>query len=164
MNGKELDVVSLLEKMLLMQPQESLEEVGTVVKVGDGICSVYGLQKVVFGEVVSFDKGGKGLVLDLDEDFVSVVLLEGFTNVVELDVVRRTGEAFKVPVGDALLGRVLNASGVPIDALGDLRVAGYMAIEQLIAGISERQPINRSLETGIVVIDSLIPIGKGQRE
>lgn len=164
MNGKELDVVSLLEKMLLMQPQENLEEVGTVVRIGDGICSVYGLQKVVFGEVVSFDKGGKGLVLDLDEDFVSVVLLEGFTNVVELDVVRRTGEAFKVPVGDSLLGRVLNASGMPIDALGEFGAIEYMAIEQLIAGISERQPINRSMETGIAVIDSLIPIGKGQRE
>lgn len=164
MKGKELDVVSLLEKTLLMQSQESLEEVGTVVKIGDGICSVYGLQKAVFGEVVSFDKGGKGLVLDLDEDFVSVVLLEGFTNVVELDVVRRTGEVFTVPVGDCLLGRVLNATGAPVDALGALDTTEHMAIEQAVAGISERQPINRSLETGIAVVDSLIPIGKGQRE
>ena len=164
MKGKELDVVSLLEKTLLMQSQESLEQVGTVVKIGDGICSVYGLQKAVFGEVVSFDKGGKGLVLDLDEDFVSVVLLDGFTHVVELDVVRRTGEVFTVPVGDCLLGRVLNATGAPVDALGALETTEHMAIEQSVAGISERQPINRSLETGIAVVDSLIPIGKGQRE
>lgn len=164
MKEKEIDVISLLEKTLLMQPQERLEEIGTVVKVGDGICSVYGLQKVVFGEVVAFDKGSKGLVLGLNEDFVSVVLLEGFSNVVELDIVRRTEEVFTVPVGDCLLGRVLSASGVPIDALGELTTTERMAIEQTIAGISERQPINRSLETGIVVIDSLLPIGKGQRE
>lgn len=164
MKGKELDVVSLLEKTLLMQSQESLEEIGTVVKIGDGICSVYGLQKAVFGEVVAFDKGGKGLVLDLDEDFVSVVLLEGFTNVVELDVVRRTGQVFSIPVGDCLLGRVINAAGVPVDALGTLDTSQTMAIEQTVAGISERQPINRSLETGTIVIDSLFPIGKGQRE
>lgn len=164
MKGKELDVISLLEKTLLMESQESLEEIGTVVKIGDGICSVYGLQKAVFGEVVAFDKGGKGLVLDLDEDFVSVVLLEGFSGVVELDVVRRTGQVFTIPVGDCLLGRVLNASGVPVDALGTLDTSECLAIEQTIAGISERQPINRSLETGTVVIDSLFPIGKGQRE
>ncbi|MBM3886432.1 F0F1 ATP synthase subunit alpha [Candidatus Dependentiae bacterium] len=164
MKAKELDVISLLEKTLLMQPQESLEEIGTVVKVGDGICSVYGLQKAVFGEVVAFDKGGKGLVLDLNEDFVSVVLLEGFSNVVELDIVRRTYEVFTVPVGDCLLGRVLNATGAPLDALGELQTTDRMVIDQSVAGISERQPINRSLETGIVVIDSLLPIGKGQRE
>ena len=130
MKGKELDVVSLLEKTLLMQSQESLEEIGTVVKIGDGICNVYGLQKAVFGEVVAFDKGGKGLVLDLDEDFVSVVLLEGFSGVVELDVVRRTGQIFTIPVGDCLLGRVINASGVPVDALGTLDTSEFLAIEQ----------------------------------
>lgn len=164
MNGKELNVISLLEKSLLMQSQENLEEIGTVIKIGDGICSVYGLQKAVFGEVVAFDKGGKGLVLDLDEDFVAVVLLEGLSNIVELDVVRRTGEVFTVPVGDCLLGRVVNAVGVPVDALGELPATERLAIEQPVSGISERQPINRSLETGIAVIDSLIPIGKGQRE
>jgi F-type H+-transporting ATPase subunit alpha len=164
MKEKEIDVVSLLEKTLLMKPQEELEEIGTVVKVGDGICSVYGLQKAVFGEIVRFDKGSKGLVLDLDENFVSVVLLDGLSNVVELDVVHRTGEVFTVPVGEELLGRVINASGQPIDALGELNTTERMAIEQSVAGISERQPINRSLETGIVAIDALFPIGKGQRE
>lgn len=161
---KDTDIISLLEKTLLSQPQQELEEIGTVIKVGDGICKVYGLQDAVYGEVVTFDRGGSGIVLELDEDYVSVVLLDTNSPIIELDVVRRTGNVFCIPVGEKVLGRVLNARGMPVDACGDLEESELVPIERVIPGISERQPISRSLETGITIIESLIPIGRGQRE
>lgn len=161
---RDTDIISILEKALSDRPQEDLEEIGTVIKVGDGIAKVYGLNNVVFGEFVLFENGGKGIVLDLDEDYVSVVLLDESTNVIEQEVAKRTGSVFSVPVGDAMIGRVVNAQGFPLDAGDEIVCENRMPVERTVPGIADRSPVNRSLETGIVIIDSLIPIGKGQRE
>lgn len=164
MMDQDTGVISILEKSLSQLPQENLEEVGTVIKVGDGICKIFGLTNAAYGEVISFDMGGKGTVLDIDEDFVSVALFEGAHTVVEQSAAKRTGTVFSVPAGEALIGRVINAMGKPVDALGEIITSELMPIEHPVAGIVDRSPINESLETGITVIDSLIPIGKGQRE
>ncbi len=164
MKIKSTDLVSLFEKSLQDKPQEKLEETGIVVQVGDGICRVHGLEKVVYNELVEFEGGNKGIVLDLDETHVSVFLLYATIPVVELEIVHRTGHVFKAPVGMGLLGRVINAIGTPIDGLGDLVVESTEPVEASAPGVIERSPINESLETGILVIDALVPIGKGQRE
>ncbi|MFH1461333.1 MAG: F0F1 ATP synthase subunit alpha [bacterium] len=161
---KETDIISILELALQEKPQEKLEEVGTVIKVGDGICRIYGLTNAVYGELIEFERGSQGIVLNLDEDYVSVVLLENTISAIEQEVAKRTGEVFKVPVGDALLGRVVSALGKPLDALGEIKADDFYPIEKIPAGIVERKPIDRSMETGITVIDSIIPIGRGQRE
>ena len=161
---KETDIISLLERALQEKPQEELEEVGTVIKVGDGICRVYGLTNAVYGELIEFEKGSQGIVLDLDEDYVSIVLLESAISVTELEVAKRTGDVFRVPVGNALLGRVISAVGKPLDALGDIKSDEFYPLEKIAPGIVEREPVDSSLETGITVVDALIPIGKGQRE
>ena len=161
---KETDIISLLERALQEKPQEKLEEVGTVIKVGDGICRVYGLINAVYGELIEFERGSQGIVLDLDEDYVSIVLLENTISVKEQEVAKRTGDVFRIPVGNALLGRVIDAAGKPLDALGDFKPDAFYPLEKVAPGIVERVPVDSSLETGITVIDSLIPIGKGQRE
>jgi F-type H+/Na+-transporting ATPase subunit alpha len=161
---KDTDVVSILEKLLSDKPQEKLEEIGTVIKVGDGICKVYGLKNAIFGELVVFEGGSKGLVLNLDEDYVSVVLLDSNACVIEQEIAKRTKTVFSIPVGEHLVGRVVDARGYAIDACGDIDNSVLMPIERTIAGIAQRSPINRPLETGITAIDCLIPIGKGQRE
>jgi F-type H+-transporting ATPase subunit alpha len=109
-------VISLIEKALTPNAQTAIEEIGTVIGVGDGICKVYGLTNVIYGELVLFESGARGIVMDLDEDYVSIILLDHAADVFEQEVVRRTGHLFQVPVGDSLLGRVLNPSGDPIDA------------------------------------------------
>ena len=161
---RETDIISLLERALSAQPQERLEEVGTVIKVGDGICKIYGLTNSVYGELIEFEQGAQGIALDLDEDYVSVVLLDATTLVIEQEVAKRTGDVFRIPVGSNLLGRVISATGKPLDALGDIEYEKKIPLERLAPGIIERVPVNQSLETGITVIDSLIPIGRGQRE
>jgi F-type H+-transporting ATPase subunit alpha len=164
MENKSTDLISLFEEALHELPEKKLEEIGIVVQVGDTICRVHGLTNVIFGELIDFEGGNRGIVLQLDEDSVSVFLLHGTIAVVELEVARRTGSVFKTPVGTKLLGRVINAVGKPIDGLGDLEVDAYLPIEAPIPGIIERSPVNESLETGILAIDALVPIGKGQRE
>ena len=161
---KETDIISLLEKALSAQPQEKLEEIGTVIKVGDGICKVYGLSHAVYGELIQFERGCQGVVLDLDEDYVSVVLLDAQVPVEEQEVARRTGTVFKVPVGHGLLGRIISAVGKPLDALGEIEYDEKVPVERLAPGIIQRTPVHQPLQTGITVIDSLFPIGKGQRE
>jgi len=164
MTVKNTDLVSLLEKALSQQPQEYPEEIGTVIKVGDGICKIYGLSNAIFGEVIEFESGGKGIILDLDEDFVSVALLEGINLVLEQDIAKRTGKIFSIAVGDKLLGRVVNPIGQPLDGLGPIQTETVFPIERTCPGIIDRSPVNQSLETGITVIDSMFPIGRGQRE
>ena len=161
---RETDIISLLEKALSAQPQEKLEETGTVIKVGDGICKIYGLTNAVYGELIVFEQGARGIVLDLDEDFVSVVILNMSDSVVEQEVAKRTGDVFKIPVGQDLLGRVVSSTGRTLDALGEIKYEEKLPLERLAPGIIERVPVHQSLETGITVIDSLFPIGKGQRE
>lgn len=161
---KNTDLISLLEKSLGEKPSEKLDETGNVIKVGDGISKIYGLSNAVFGELINFEGGNQGIVLDLDEDYISVVLLNPNISVIEEEIATRTGDVFRIPVGKNLLGRVINATGKPLDALGKIEAEEYKPIENPAPGIIERAPVKESLETGITAIDSLIPIGKGQRE
>jgi F-type H+-transporting ATPase subunit alpha len=161
---KNTDLISLFERSLRDLPEEQLQEIGTVVSVGDNICTVYGLSRVMFGELISFEGGNSGIVFQLDENSVSVFLLDRAIPVAELEVAKRTHELFKAPVGMSLLGRVIGAEGHPRDGLGDLDVTEFRPIESIIPGIMDRSPVNESLETGILAIDVLVPIGKGQRE
>lgn len=164
MEIKSSDLVSLFEKSLQDTPQENLDEIGVVVQIGDGICRVHGLDNAVYNELIEFEGGNRGIVLDLEEQYVSIFLLYTFIPVVELEVAKRTGKIFKAPVGDALLGRAINAVGKPVDGLGDIAFTAMWPIEAFAPGVIERSPVNESLETGILVVDALIPIGKGQRE
>lgn len=164
MEIKSTDLVSLFEKSLKDLPEEKLEEIGIVVQVSDQLCKVYGLSNVLLNECVQFEGGNQGIVFQLDEDSVSVFLLDESIVVAELEVAKRTGEVFKTPVGMNMLGRVINARGKAVDGLGDLVCDQMRPIEVSIPGIVERSPVNESLETGIMAIDTLVPIGKGQRE
>lgn len=164
MEIKSTDLVALFEKTLRDLPQEKLEEIGIVVQVGDGMCKVHGLTNAVFGELIEFESGNQGIIFNLDEDVVSIFLLHSAIPVAELETAKRTGGVFKAPTGRGLLGRVINAIGEPIDGLGELNVTEYRPIESYIPGVIERSPVNSSLETGVLAIDALVPIGKGQRE
>lgn len=164
MEIKSTDLISLFEKSLANEPEPRLEEIGFVVQVGDTFCKIHGLKNAVYGELIEFTGGNRGIVMNLDEDYVSVFLLQTQIPVAELEIAKRTGGVFKTPVGMKLLGRVINAIGEPIDDLGPIEYQELRPIEVTIPGIIERSPINESLETGILVIDALVPIGKGQRE
>ncbi|HBY05449.1 MAG: ATP synthase subunit alpha [candidate division TM6 bacterium GW2011_GWE2_42_60] len=168
MEIKSTDLVSLFEQSLRALEKEKgskeLQDIGRVVQVGDENCRIHGLSSAVYGELLQFEGGNQGIVLDLKEDHLVAFLLYSHIPVNEQEVVRRTGGVFKAPVGEKLLGRVLNAIGIPIDALGDLNAADYHPIEVDIPGIIERSPIDEPLETGIAAVDALVPIGRGQRE
>ena len=139
-------------------------ETGIVILVGDGIAKVSGLDKCMAGELVEFPNGSYGMAQNLEEDTVSVVILGTDNGIKEGDTVKRTGKVVSVPVGEKLIGRVVNALGEPIDGKGAIDAEGYRPIEMPAPGIIERQHVNRPLQTGIKAIDSMIPIGRGQRE
>src|SRR5579883_990925 len=141
-----------------------ISEIGSVISVGDGIARVYGLEKVMAGELLEFPHGVMGLALNLEETQVGVVLLGDYTEIREGDQVRRTGRIMEVPVGEALVGRVVNALAQPIDGKGAITTDQRMAIERIAPGVIDRQPVKEPLQTGIKAIDSMIPIGRGQRE
>ena len=161
---KSIDLISLFERSLRDLPEEQLQEIGTVVRVGDNICTVYGLSNAMLGELITFESGNSGIIFQLNENSVSVFLLDQSIAVAELETAQRSHAVFKTPVGMKLLGRVISAQGIPQDGGGDLIVEEYRSIETTIPGIMERSPVNESLETGILAIDVLVPIGKGQRE
>ena len=140
------------------------DEVGTIISLGDGIARVYGLDQVVAGELVEFDGGITGLVLNLEEDNVGVALFGEDSHLSEGGTVKRTGRIAEVPVGDALGGRVVDALGRPIDGLGEIAAAGTKQIEVKAPGVIYRQSVNEPLQTGLKSVDSMIPIGRGQRE
>ncbi len=164
MDIKATDLVSLFEKALKGLSDEKLEEIGLVIKVGDNICLVHGLKKAMYGELIEFEGGNSGIIFNLDEDSVAIFLLDNSIPVVELEVAKRTNDVFRVPVATSMIGRVLNALGKPIDALGAIETKEFRPVEETVPGITERSPVNESLETGILVIDSLVPVGRGQRE
>lgn len=164
MDIKNTDLVSLFEKSLLDIASQKLEEIGYVIQVGDFSCRIHGLLNAVYGELIEFEGGNKGIILNLDEGFVVAFLLYADISVSELEVAKRTGGVFKIPVSAQQVGRVLNALGTPIDGLAPAPVAEMRSVEAPIVGIAERTPINESLETGLMVVDALFPIGKGQRE
>ena len=141
-----------------------VSEVGTVVSVGDGIARVYGLDRVMAGELVQFPHDIAGLALNLEEDNVGVVLLGEASAIKEGDEVKRTGKIMSVPVGPALIGRVVTPLGVPIDGKGPINTTEFYPIERLAPGVIERKPVKEPLQTGLKAIDAMIPIGRGQRE
>jgi F-type H+/Na+-transporting ATPase subunit alpha len=141
-----------------------ISEIGSVISVGDGIARVYGLEKAMAGELLEFPHGVMGLALNLEETQVGVVLLGDYTEIREGDQVRRTRRIMEVPVGEALVGRVVNALAQPIDGKGPINADQRVAIERLAPGVVDRQPVKEPLQTGIKAIDSMIPIGRGQRE
>src|SRR5881409_875107 len=141
-----------------------VSEVGNVISVGDGIARVYGLEKAMAGELLEFPHGVMGLALNLEESQVGVVLLGEYTEIREGDQVRRTGRITEVPVGEALVGRVVNALAQPIDGKGPIVTKDRTPVERLAPGVIDRQPVKEPLQTGLKAIDSMIPIGRGQRE
>jgi len=142
----------------------TVDEVGTVLSLGDGIARIYGLEKVMAGELLSFPHGVAGIAMNLEEDEVGSVLLGDYTEIKEGDEVKRTGRIMSVPVGDAMIGRVVNALGQPIDDKGPIQTEHYNPVERIAPGVIERQPVREPMATGLKAIDSMIPIGRGQRE
>lgn len=141
-----------------------LDDVGTVMSVGDGIALIYGLDKAMLGELILFPHDVYGMVQNLEPDNVGAVLLGNDKLIKEGDTVKRTGRVLEVPVGDELIGRVVNAIGLPIDGLGEIKTTKTRPIERIAPGVMKREPVNQPLQTGIIAIDSMIPIGRGQRE
>ena len=141
-----------------------VSEVGNVISVGDGIARVYGLEKAMAGELLEFPHGVMGLALNLEESQVGVVLLGDYTEIREGDQVRRTGRIMEVPVGEELVGRVVNALAQPIDGKGPIVTKERLPVERIAPGVIDRQPVKEPLQTGLKAIDSMIPIGRGQRE
>ncbi len=142
----------------------TVNEVGTVIKVGDGIAEIYGLEKVMAGELLEFPHGVRGLALNLEEDKVGCVLFGDFQKIKEGDEAKRTNRIMSVPVGDAMIGRVVDALGNPIDEAGEIVTDTYSPIERIAPGIIDRQPVKEPLQTGLKAIDSMVPVGRGQRE
>src|SRR6476661_2706943 len=142
----------------------TVDEVGTVISLGDGIARVYGLDKVMAGAVFSFPPRVAGIAMDLEEDQVGAVLLGEYTEIKEGDEVKRTGRIMSVPVGDKLIGRVVNALGQPIDDKGSIATDQFIALERIAPGVIDRQPVREPMATGLKAIDSMIPIGRGKRE
>src|SRR5256714_1088348 len=141
-----------------------VSEVGSVISVGDGIARIHGLEKVMAGELIQFPHDVAGIAMNLEEDQVGAVLLGDFAEIKEGDEVRRTKRIMSVPVGEALLGRVVNALGVPIDGKGPILTTQFNPIERLAPGVVARQPVKEPMQTGIKAVDAMIPIGRGQRE
>ncbi len=142
----------------------AVDEVGTVMSIGDGIARVYGLDKCMAGELLAFPHNVTGLAMNLEEDQVGVVLMGEYTEVEEGDEVKRTGRIMSVPVGDALVGRVVDSLGKPIDDKGPINTDKYIDIERIAPGVIQRQPVREPMATGLKAIDSMIPVGRGQRE
>jgi F-type H+-transporting ATPase subunit alpha len=139
-------------------------EVGSIISIGDGIARVHGIERAMAGEMLEFTHGVFGIALNLEEESVGAVLLGDYKAIKEGDVVKRTGRIISVPVGDAMLGRVVNALGQPIDGKGPVQSKQFLPIERLAPGVVDRQPVKEPLQTGLKAIDGMVPIGRGQRE
>ena len=160
------DEISALIKERIRHYEDKIEtdDVGTVVTVGDGIALVEGLDQAMLSELVKFEDDTYGMILNLEEEVVGVVVLGDDTNIKEGQSVKRTKQIVEVKVGDALLGRVVNALGEPVDDLGPIKSDTYRPIERVAPGVMTRKSVHEPLMTGLKVIDSMIPIGRGQRE
>ncbi|MFM7730710.1 MAG: F0F1 ATP synthase subunit alpha, partial [Flavobacteriales bacterium] len=155
----------LREQLAGVKSEAELQEVGTILQVGDGIARIYGLSNVQSGELIEFENGVRGIVLNLEEDNVGAVLLGPSGDLKEGSVARRTGRIASVKAGEGLLGRVVNTLGEPIDGKGPVSGELFeMPIERKAPGVIFRQPVKEPLQTGIKAIDAMIPIGRGQRE
>ncbi len=160
------EISAILRQQLAgTQTEAELEEVGTVLQIGDGVARIYGLSKVQAGELLSFENGLQAMALNLEEDNVGAVLLGDYSEIKEGDTVKRTDQIAYVNVGDGILGRVVNTLGQPIDGMGPIQGELFqMPLERKAPGVIFRQPVNEPLQTGIKAIDAMIPIGRGQRE
>lgn len=162
-NADEISKI-LKERITNFSSQGELSEIGTVISVSDGVGRIHGLTNVAAGELVEFANGVKGIALNLEEDNVGIVIMGNVTSVREGDTCKRSGEIAQVPVGEALIGRVVNALGEPIDGLGEIKTTEFRRIEVKAPGIVKRKSVHEPLQTGIKAIDAMIPIGRGQRE
>jgi len=159
------EISAILRKQLSgFESEVDIYDVGTVLQVGDGIARVYGLSKVMAGELVEFPNNVFGMVLNLEEDSVGCVLFGESALVKEGDTVKRTKRVASMPVGEKMLGRVINPLGLPIDGKGPINTSQYLPIERKALGVIQRQPVKEPIQTGIIAIDAMIPIGRGQRE
>jgi len=164
-NIKADEITKLLREQISNYEQAvAVDEVGQVISVGDGIARIHGLEKVMAGEMLSFPHGVSGIALNLEEDEVGAVLLGEYIEIKEGDTVKRTNSIMSVPVGDALVGRVVNPLGEPLDDEGPIVATQRNPVERIAPGVIDRQPVREPLQTGIKAIDSMIPIGRGQRE
>jgi F-type H+-transporting ATPase subunit alpha len=154
----------LVEEISNFQGQVETREVGRVLEVGDGIARVHGLSSAMSGEMVEFPGGVRGQVFNLEENSVGIIILGDYKKIQEGDEVRATGALLSVPVGDSLIGRVVDPVGIPLDGLGPINATETRPLEFTAPGVAGRQPVKQSLQTGIKAIDAMIPIGRGQRE
>ncbi len=154
----------LREQIANYDSKVRVDEVGSIISLGDGIARIHGLDKVMAGELLAFPHDIAGLAMSLEEDQVGAVLLGDYTELSEGNEVKRTGKILSVPVGEAMIGRVVNALGAPIDGKGPIATTATLPVERLAPGIVDRQPVREPMATGIKAIDSMIPIGRGQRE
>ncbi len=159
------EISEIIKRQLAgFEAEVDLQEVGRVIEVGDGIARVYGLDNAMAGELLQFPHEVVGMVLNLEQDQVGCVLLGEFTEIKEGDVVRRTGRIAQVPVGESLVGRVVNALGQPVDGKGPITAKEFRPIERYAPGVVDRRSVKEPLQTGLKAIDAMIPIGRGQRE
>lgn len=163
--GKADEISQILkEKIKNFSPTQELSEVGTVISVGDGICRAHGLSKVASGELVEFAGGIRGIAFNLEEDNVGIVIMGETSAIREGDTVKRSGRIAEVPVGEALIGRVVDGLGNPIDGLGEIKTKTFRRIEVKAPGIVKRKSVHEPMQTGLKAIDSMTPVGRGQRE
>ncbi|GBF11815.1 F0F1 ATP synthase subunit alpha [Tepidibacillus sp. HK-1] len=159
------EISSLIRQQIESYRSEiEVADVGTVIQVGDGIARIHGLEQVMAGELLEFANGVMGMALNLEEHNVGVIILGPYTEIREGDQVKRTGRIMEVPVGEALLGRVVNPLGQPVDGLGPIQTTEYRPIESPAPGVIHRKSVHEPMQTGIKAIDSMVPIGRGQRE
>ena len=159
------EIISILKEEIENYDEISQnQEVGTVISVGDGIATVYGIDHAMYGEVVVFENGLKGMVQDIRTNSMGCILFGKDTGIKEGTKVTRTGKQAGIPVGDGFVGRIVNALGAPIDGKGDIKEQDYRPVENPAPGIIDRKSVNVPLETGILSLDSMFPIGRGQRE
>ena len=165
MNLRPEEISSVIkEQIKRYKTRLEVSDVGTVVQVADGIARIHGLENAMQGELLEFPGEVYGMVLNLEEDNVGAVLLGDSKNINEGDIVKTTGRVVEVPVGDAMIGRVVNALGQPLDGKGPIETNTFRQIERVAHGVIERKSVDTPLQTGIKAIDAMIPIGRGQRE
>ena len=165
MNIRPEEISSIIKQRIEQYRSDvAVTDVGTVIQVGDGIARIYGLEEAMAGELLEFTGGVFGMVLNLEEDNIGAVILGPYTQIKEGDTVKRTGRIVEVPVGDALIGRVVNAMGQPIDGKGPINTTKFRSVERVAPGVITRKSVHQPMQTGLKAIDAMVPIGRGQRE